>query len=185
MNKKCIIVLVGPSGSGKTTVGDALSDKGIPKLVTTTTRKPREGELGGVDYYFREPDELNPDDFIEQTVYNQRIYGLTKNEVKHALEKYDKVHVSLDKNGAKAMKQAYPEETVIVFMYVPLSEMVKRMTERGDSEQKISERVDFSQETNELKPIEEADLIIENRSIEETVDTILHYLKKRASAPTE
>lgn len=185
MNRKCIIVLVGPSGSGKTTVGDALSEKGIPKLVTTTTRNPREGEQDGVDYYFRKPEELDSSDFIEQTVYNHRLYGLTKKEVEHALAEYDVVHVSLDKNGAKAIKTVYPEETVTVFIYVPLNEMVRRMKVRGDSEQRISERIDFSQETNELNPIEEADLIIENISIEQTVEFILQYLKKRASSPTE
>lgn len=185
MTGKCIIVLVGPSGSGKTTVGDALSEKGLPKLVTTTTRKPREGEEDGIDYYFKKPEELDPSDFIEQTLYNNRLYGLTKKEVEHALTKHDTVHVSLDKNGAKALKEVYPEETVTVFIYVPLEEMVKRMTVRGDSEQRISERIKFSQATDELRPIEEADLVIENTSIEETVASILQFIEKRASSPTE
>ena len=48
VNKK-IIVLVGPSGSGKTSIGDVLATHDIPRLTTTTTRKPRTGEVDGVD----------------------------------------------------------------------------------------------------------------------------------------
>ncbi|MCC5895381.1 MAG: AAA family ATPase [Alkalibacterium sp.] len=182
MGNKRIIVLVGPSGSGKTTIGELLSQKGIPKLITTTTRLPREGEQDEVDYYFKKVEELDPDDFIEQTIYNQKLYGLTKAEVSKALNKHPLVHVSLDKNGAKAMKEVYPEETLVVFIYVSTEEMKKRMSRRGDSQQKISERVAFSEETDELKPIPEADLILENRSVEETVTKILEVVRAETAA---
>ncbi|MCC5889804.1 MAG: AAA family ATPase [Alkalibacterium sp.] len=173
MSSKRIIVLVGPSGSGKTTIGEELTKKGIPKLITTTTRSPRSGEEDGVDYYFREAGDFNIDDFIEQTLYNHKVYGLTKKEVTEALSKSDCVHVSLDKNGAKAVKEAYPEEALIVYIYVPLDEMRKRMKARGDSDQKIQERLQFSKDTDELDPVEGADIILENRSVSETVARIL------------
>ena len=64
MVKKTIIVLVGPSGSGKTSIGDVLTTHDIPRLTTTTTRKPRTGEVDGVDYYFRKLEDLKPDDFV-------------------------------------------------------------------------------------------------------------------------
>ncbi|WP_161878520.1 guanylate kinase [Alkalibacterium sp. MB6] len=185
MNNKRIIVLVGPSGSGKTTIGTELSKRGIPKLVTTTTRKPRPGEKEGVDYYFRRPEDLKRDDFIEQTTYNHRIYGLTKAEVEQSLAIHDTVHVSLDKHGARAMKEAYPQETLIVFIFVSIEEMEKRMEARGDVGSKIYERLLFSKETDELRPIEEADIIIENKSIESSVEEILEEVKKWQTEPTE
>lgn len=173
MSGKRIIVLVGPSGSGKTTLGDELSKKGYPKLVTTTTRQPRHGETDGIDYYFRDAEDLDPDDFVEQTVYNDRLYGLTKAEVREALIQYPLVHVSLDRNGAKAMKAVYPEETFVVFVYVSEEEMAKRMKARGDSENKIAERIQFSQSIDELEPPKEADFVIENKTVEESVEKIL------------
>lgn len=173
MSGKRIIVLVGPSGSGKTTLGEELSKKGYPKLVTTTTRQPRKGETDGIDYYFRKADELDPDDFVEQTVYNDRLYGLTKAEVREALTQYPLVHVSLDRNGAKAMKAVYPEETFVVFVYVSEEEMAKRMKARGDSDTKITERIEFSQSIDELEPPEEADFVIENKTVEDSVQKIL------------
>ncbi|WP_208559573.1 guanylate kinase [Marinilactibacillus kalidii] len=176
MKDKCIIVLVGPSGSGKTTVGEALVRKGIPKLVTTTTREPRSGEQDGIDYHFRKVDELNPDNFVEQTVYNNRVYGLTKAEVSDALEVHDIVHVSLDRNGAVAMKKAFPEETVVVFIHISKTVMAERMRKRGDSEEKIYERICHSDDTNELTPPKETDMIVENITVEKTVDQILSHL---------
>lgn len=177
MNEKRLIVLVGPSGSGKTTLGNELTKEGFPKLVTTTTRHPRSGEIDGVDYYFKEEKELDPDDFVEQTIYNGNLYGLTKSEVREALIQYPFVHVSLDRNGAKALKDVYPEETFVVFIYVSEDEMRRRMESRGDNEHKIIERIEFSQAINESEPIEEADLVIENKSIEKSVDKILRAVK--------
>lgn len=179
MTRKRIIVLVGPSGSGKTTIGDELTKRGIPKLITTTTRSPRSGEKDGEDYYFRKTGDFNSEDFVEQTLYNQQIYGLTKSEVTEALSKHDCVHVSLDKNGAKAVKETYPKEALLVFVYVPLDEMEKRMKLRGDSEQKIEERIRFSKETDELQPVKGADLVIENRSVSETVNRIIEEVSSK------
>ncbi|MEC6749183.1 AAA family ATPase [Marinilactibacillus sp. XAAS-LB27] len=176
MGNKCIIVMVGPSGSGKTTVGESLSRNGIPKLVTTTTREPRLGEQEGIDYHFRKVEELDPSDFIEQTVYNNKVYGLTKQEVSDALREHDVVHVSLDRHGAKAMKRSFPRETVVVFIYISKEMMAERMRKRGDSEEKIYERLCHSEANDELAPPEDTDLIIENISIQETVDQILSHL---------
>jgi len=178
MSGKRLIVLVGPSGSGKTTLGDELSERGFPKLVTTTTRKPRAGEIDGIDYYFRKEEDLDPDDFVEQTVYNGKLYGLTKAEVREALINYPLVHVSLDKNGAKALKTVYPEETFVVFVYVSEEEMRRRMQARGDEDNKISERIEFSQAINESEPIEESDLVIENKSVEESIEKILKAVEE-------
>lgn len=168
--------MVGPSGSGKTTIGEALSKKGVAKLVTTTTRLPRPGEKEGVDYYFRKAEELDPDDFIEQTIYNDRVYGLTKVEVKNALDNHDIVHVSLDRNGSRAMKQSFPEETRVVFIQISKEAMEKRMRKRGDSEEKIIERLTHSHRTDELIPPEETDVVVENVDVEQTVEEILENI---------
>lgn len=54
-----LLLLGGPSGSGKTTVANILQEKhGFSRLVTVTTRPPREGEKNGVDYYFVSIDEF-------------------------------------------------------------------------------------------------------------------------------
>lgn len=174
MTDKRIIVLVGPSGSGKTTIGDRLTKIGVPKLVTTTTRQPRPGEKDGKDYYFRKLEELDPADFIEQTIYSDRLYGLTKEEVKRTLAEHDLAHVSLDRNGVKAMRAVYPKETHIVFIQVSPKAMEERMRKRGDSEEKIRERIAHSEETGEFDPPEETNVVIENNDLQQTVEKIMH-----------
>lgn len=179
MTDKCIIVLVGPSGSGKTSIGDVLTaEHGVPKLVTTTTREPRMGEVDGVDYYFREFSELDSDAFVEQTIYNNNRYGLTKEEVDSRLEKYQVVHVSLDQSGAEAVKAAYPEETCIVFVSITEEEMVRRMKKRGDTADEIQSRIDFCRRTNELTPLSITDLEIINVDIEESAQKIMGFVSR-------
>lgn len=178
-SKKRILVLVGPSGSGKTTVGEEMTRRGLRKLVTTTTREPRAGEVDGRDYYFLKFEKLNPEDFIEQTVYNGNTYGLTRKEVKNALKEEDVVHVSLDQNGAIAMKKAYPEETCVIFFEISEKEMIDRMRRRGDSEEKVSERLTFSRETQENIPPNGTDLIVQNINVEDTVQTIFEAFQIR------
>lgn len=172
-SEKRILVFVGPSGSGKTTVGNELSKRGIKKLVTTTTRPPREGEVDGQDYYFAKAEELDPEDFVEQTVYNDNTYGLTRKEVETALEEYDIVHVSLDQNGAIAMRKAYPEETRIIFFEISEAKMAERMRKRGESEETIAKRLAFGRETQENIPPNGTDLIVQNIHVEDTAETIL------------
>lgn len=179
MTGKRIIVMVGPSGSGKTSIGRVLTQKGIPRLVTTTTRDPRPGEKNGIDYYFREFSELDIDDFVEQTIYNGNRYGLTKAEIEGKLEKHDVVHVSLDKNGAKAICEIYPDEAYIVFVSISEDEMIRRMQIRGDSEEEIQQRIAYSRETDELTPPEFTDLSIINKDIEKTADKILDHVMNK------
>lgn len=172
-DQKLILVFVGPSGSGKTTVGEELTKRGIPKLITTTTRKPRPGEKTGVDYYFCDAEEMNAAAFVEQTIYNGNLYGLTIKEVRDALEKHSVVHVSLDRNGVEAMKKAFPQETRIVYFDVPEEKIQQRMKKRGDSETKIRERLEFGRLSGEYAPPTGTHLVVQNENLDQTVQTII------------
>lgn len=176
MVKKTIIVLVGPSGSGKTSIGDVLVKHDIPRLTTTTTRKPRIGEVDGVDYYFRDLEDLKREDFVEQTVYNGKRYGLTIKEVSTMLEQHNTVHVSLDQNGAEAVNKAFPEEAFIVYVQIDEERMVRRMEKRGDSQEDIDARIAYCRATNELVAPSYTDLIVENIDINTAAQQIMDNL---------
>lgn len=172
-SQKRILVLVGPSGSGKSTVSDLLAEKGIPKLVTSTTRKPRLGEKNGVHYYFRTIEQMKEEPFIEQTFYAENIYGLSVREVESKLKQHDTVQVTLDKNGARVMKEEFENETKLVFFQITEEEMIERMKKRGDTVESIEKRIDFCQATKELEPPEDTDLIISNGTPQEITQQIL------------
>ena len=75
-----LIVISGFSGAGKGTVAKRLvKDYGYSLSVSATTREPREGEVDGVDYYFKsEADFKNLIDyngFIEYARYVDNYYG--------------------------------------------------------------------------------------------------------------
>lgn len=176
MSDKKLVVLVGPSGSGKTSIGEVLSARGILRLVTTTTREPREGEMDGVDYYFKQFSSIDTDEFVEQTLYNGNRYGLTVAEVTKKFNESDVVHVSLDKSGAEAVRETYPKEAYVVFIAVTEEEMIRRMKNRGDSDTEIQERVAYCRQTNELAAPDYADLEIINEDIEKSAQAIIDHI---------
>lgn len=81
-----MIVLSGASASGKTEVAKILASKyGITKVITTTTRPMRKGEINGRDYFFVTKEQFLEKkanrDFVEYTQYNGNLYGSTKDQV--------------------------------------------------------------------------------------------------------
>ncbi|MDP4693570.1 MAG: guanylate kinase, partial [Opitutales bacterium] len=58
MKSGLLIIVSGPAGSGKTTLCDRMLTERpqIERVVTSTTRQPRGGEVDTVDYYFFDHD---------------------------------------------------------------------------------------------------------------------------------
>lgn len=176
--QKRILVIVGPSGSGKSTVSRMLAERGIPRLITSTTRPPRDGERDGVDYYFKTVDQMKEEPFIEQTFYAKNVYGLTVKEVEEKLAKYDTVQVTLDKNGVSALREQFPQETKVIFFQITEQEMIERMKKRGDNLEAIQSRIAFGQSTKELEPVKGADLVVSKGSPEDITSQILRIFNK-------
>jgi len=77
-------VLAGPAGSGKSTLCDRIVHEvpGFSRVITTTTRAPRPGEVNGVHYHF-DPEQFDAkiaaDEFLEWAwVHGDRRYGTLK-----------------------------------------------------------------------------------------------------------
>lgn len=127
-----IIVLLGASGSGKSTLEHELATHhGFTKIISYTTRQPRDGEENGKDYYFTDNDTfkeiLNRNLFAEYDEYSQgRLYGTLKSDYADG----DKV-VVLTPNGLRQLKKSCPNENIFtVLVEANLGTRVKRYIDR-------------------------------------------------------
>lgn len=139
------ILFVGPSGSGKTTIIRHLTSQ-YPHLfieaVSTTSRQPRKGEISGKDYYYVSEDTFAMESaFIEKTFYAGNYYGLTYSELYKKIENHH-VLAAVDIHGARQIQKMFGRENVITFfVYAPIETLEERMKGRGDSSDKISQRL--------------------------------------------
>ena len=127
-----MIVIVGASASGKSTVQKILcKDEKYQPLVSYTTRKPREGEIDGVDYHFIDKSQFRrmaiQDFFAEIAEYNGWYYGIAKSDIKD-----DTVGV-LTPHGLRMLKK-FPELNITSFyLNVPRRNRLIKILERGDN----------------------------------------------------
>ena len=133
-----LIVISGASGVGKGTVVKAMmaQRRDLFFSVSATTRPPRPGEVDGQDYYFvtRETFEamIARGDMLEYDEHAKNYYGTPKAQVE---EKQKMGHVLLDiePNGARNVKNNYPEAVLIFIMPPSVEELERRLRGRNDT----------------------------------------------------
>lgn len=126
-----MIVLVGESASGKSSVQNELVKLGYKKLITYTTRLPRDGEEDGVDYHFINKDHFltlkDKGFFAETAKYNGWYYGTAKEDCTD-----DKVAV-LTPHGMRQLKKI--DGLNITSFYIKVSRRARliKILQRGDA----------------------------------------------------
>jgi len=155
MDKKYnkLILITAPSGAGKTSIVKYLMTR-FPQLafsVSATTRKARDNEKDGEDYYFISENEftekIHRKEFLEwEMVYEGKYYGTLKSEIERiwALQKVPVLDI--DVQGAIHVQQQYPVNTMAIFIQAPSSEeLKKRLQGRGsETEESLQARIDKS-----------------------------------------
>ena len=131
LNRKGLLLVVsGPSGAGKGTICKALLNKNdqIKLSVSATTRKPRNGEVHGVNYFFIEKEEftkmIENGEFLEYAQIYDNFYGTPKAAIIECLEKGQDVILEIEMQGARQIKEVYPEG-VFIFVLPPSLEELK------------------------------------------------------------
>lgn len=142
MKKPFICLLVGPSGSGKTTIAQFLIDRnGWAQVASYTTRAPRHPFEEGHTFITEEEfDKLT--DIVAYTEYNGHRYCATAEQIDN-----NEVYV-VDIPGVESLVQNYKgdKQFVVFIPWVDEDTRRKRMFDRGDSIQKIEERIQFDRE---------------------------------------
>ena len=171
-----MIVLAGASASGKTEVAKLLAKKyGIVKIITTTTRDMRVGEVDKRDYFFVSKEEFErkvvAGDFVEYTVYNGNLYGSTKDQIA------DNKCVVIDPAGLRSYIALNDPRIVTFFLEADEETRRARMIMRGDLPEKIESRIAHDRELFKEENIAHVDYKIDSssrHSVEEVTDEIYH-----------
>ena len=176
-----MIVLAGASASGKTEVAKCLAKKyGITKIITTTTRSKRVGEVDGRDYFFiskeKFEEKIHDGDFVEYTLYNGYMYGSTKDQIA------DDRCVVIDPAGLRSYIALNDPGIVTFFLECDEKTRKSRMISRGDDPDKIESRIKHDRVAFKPENIAKVDYVIDSsikHSVEEVTDEIYRlYMSK-------
>lgn len=146
-----LIILSGPSGAGKSTLANHLLENDSLNLsfsVSACSRKMREGEKHGKDYYFLSIDEfkakIEEDEFLEwEEVYPGHYYGTLKIEVEKHRALGNNVAFDVDVVGGLNIKRYYKENALSIFVQAPTLEVLEqRLTARNtETPENLTKRV--------------------------------------------
>jgi len=138
-----ILVITGPSGVGKGTLIKGLLERvpGLELAVSATTRKPREGEVNGVDYHFLSGDDFDrrvaAGEFVEQAEYAGNRYGTLKSELSRPARG---IVLEIDVQGARQVRESLPE-AVLIFIEPPsFEDLEQRLVARASDRPEQIER---------------------------------------------
>jgi len=168
-----IILITAPSGSGKTSIVKHLMKK-FPSLafsVSATTRKPRDDEKDGRDYYFISENDfkekIHNKEFLEwEMVYEGKYYGTLKSDIERIWNENKIPVLDIDVQGAIHVQQQYPVNTIAIFIQPPSTEELKRRLKLRGSETDQSLQTRLNKSGYEMTFKEHFENIIVNEKFE-------------------
>ncbi len=175
-----LIIVSGPSGSGKSTVTKIVKERlNIPLSISATTRKPRDGEIEGKDYYFLTEEEfkkrIEKDEFYKYANVHGNYYGTLKETVEKNIEKGLNVILEIDVQGALIAKEK-KKDAVLVFIRTENMEILEERlrNRKTDSEEVIRKRLENA--LLELEYENRYNYTIVNRNVEDSVEELIDII---------
>ena len=173
-----LIVLSGPSGVGKGTVRKELftqPNTNYEYSVSMTTRSPREGEVDGVDYFFKSREEfetlIEQNKLLEYAEYVGNYYGTPLDYVNGTLDAGRDVFLEIEVVGAAQVRAIAPDGLFIFLAPPSISALEERLIGRGtETSEVIQSRVLKARE--ELEMMNLYDYVVENDEVQNACDRI-------------
>ncbi len=185
-----LLVLAGPAGSGKTTLCERMVAEvpGFERIVTTTTRAPRPGEVNGVHYHFFTPEQFDAKvaagEFLEWAWVHKtgNRYGTLASSVLDPLAAGRSLIINVDVQGVESFRKAALANPLLakrmgtVFINVPIPELRVRLTGRGESEAEIAHRMETAE--RELLEIGKFDFVVDSSHREDDFEELIAIWRK-------
>lgn len=188
MKKGLLIILSGPSGVGKGTVRRYIMDNfniDFTYSISMTTRKPREKEVDGVDYYFVSPEEfqknIDEGNFLEWEEFVGNRYGTPKSKVEELRNQGKNVFLEIEINGAAKVMDKVHDDGVISFFLMPpnIKALESRIRLRKTEDESLIQ-ARLNKGKKEMAMTERYDHVIINDKVERAAQEIVDLIKKKA-----
>jgi guanylate kinase len=181
MSSNKVLIFSAPSGAGKTTIVKHLLEQMPTELsfsISACSRKPRNNEIEGKDYYFLSVDEFKKNiaesKFLEwEEVYPHLFYGTLLEEVQRIWSQGKSVVFDVDVQGGISLKQHFGDKALALFVAPPSLEVLeKRLRNRGtESEEDLQKRIGKAEE--EMTHKTAFDQVLVNENLETTCQEAL------------
>ncbi len=176
-----IYIISAPSGSGKSTLVTELR-RSVPRLefsVSYTTRRPRGSEQDGREYYFISREEFErmiaAGEFLEHAEVFGHYYGTARRFLREAEQKGNDLLLDIDVQGARQMKEKYPQAVSIFILPPSRTELEQRLRRRSEAEKMRSQDViekRLAAAGREIENYPSYDYILINDRLEQSIDTL-------------
>jgi guanylate kinase len=183
-----LYIVSAPSGSGKTTLLQHLlrTFKDLNFSVSHTTRRPRQGERDGVDYFFTDRPAflsmVENGEFLEWAEFNGQLYGTTRGFVQNHLENGRDVILDIDVQGARQVKAKDSSATAIFVMPPSFGELERRLKARMlEPEDVIRRRLEIAKD--EIRFYRDYDYIIINDILENSILLLESIVRSGRAVP--
>lgn len=181
MNDEGILVVIsGFSGAGKGTLIKAMLERhhNYALSISATTRKPREGEEDGREYFFvtRERFEqmIAEGQLIEYAQYVNNYYGTPRQYVFQQMADGKDVILEIEIQGALKIKERFPEALLLFVTPPSADELKRRLVGRGTETMDVIDQR-LHRAADEAEGITSYDYILINDKIDTCVEA-MHQL---------
>jgi guanylate kinase len=177
-----LFIVCAPSGAGKTSLVNALLERepAVELSVSYTTREPRDGETGGVDYHFVTRDVFlemaGRGEFLESAEVHGNLYGTSQAWIDARMAEGRDIVLEIDWQGAQQVRRLVPSAVGVFVLPPSLDALRRRLTARGkDSSEVIERRLANARE--EIAHVEEFDYVIINQTFDVAVVDLVSIVR--------
>lgn len=172
-----LIVISAPSGAGKTTLVNALleRDERLTVSVSHTTRRKREEEVDGHDYFFVDQGTFasiqDRDAFLEHAIVFGNAYGTAHETVMQTLAGGQDVVLEIDWQGAAQVRMKFPDAISVFVLPPSIEALLERLNGRGqDGPEEIDRR--WRQAADDISHYDEFNYVVVNNDFEEALEKL-------------